>query len=68
MTFKALLYKCYARRVRIGAKSEVQGARAHLEFFRPLDNLGPLLAPGSNNKNSNKIIAKMLHLNTQKYK
>jgi len=35
---------------------------APLEFFSPLDNLGLFLVVGSNNKSSNKTIAKMLHL------
>jgi len=43
------------------------GARSPLEFFSFLENLGPLLALGSNNKFSNKIIAKMLHLSTETY-
>jgi len=43
----------------LGAGSKGQDAHAP-----HLDNLGPLLALGSNKKYSNKIIAKMLHLST----
>jgi len=49
MTFK-VLYKCYARRGPIGAGSKGQETCAPLELFSPLNNLGPLLALGSNNK------------------
>jgi len=45
---KALLYKSYARRGPLGSGSKGKGARALL------DNLGPFLALGSNNKYSNK--------------
>jgi len=44
-----------------GAGSKGQGARA------PPDNLGPLLVLGFNNKYSNKIIAKLLHLSAKTY-
>jgi len=59
MTFKALLLKGYAE---VGPQAQEvrgRGDRAPLEFFSPLDNLGPLLALGSNNKYSNKLIAKL---------
>jgi len=67
MTFKALLYQCYFRRRPTGAGSKGQRASASLEFFSSLDNLGPLLALGSNNKYLDKIIAKMLHLSRETY-
>jgi len=67
MTFKALLFKCYARRGPIGAGSKGQGGRAPLNFFSLLKNLGSLLTLGSNNKYSNKIIAKMLRLKIETY-
>jgi len=50
MTFKALLYKYYARRGPIGVESKEQGG---------LENLGPL-ALRSNNKYSNKIVAETI--------
>jgi len=62
MMFQALLYKWYAGRGPISAESKGQGSCAPLKFFSPLDNLGPLIALRSNNKYSNKIIAKMLHI------
>jgi len=61
MTFKALLYTCYARMGPLGGGSKGQGARA------PLDNLCSFLAHGSNNKYSNKIIANMLHLSIETF-
>jgi len=61
MTFKALLYKSYAHRRPIGAESKVQRACVTKEFFSPLDNSGPLLAVGSNNKYSKKKLLKKLH-------
>jgi len=45
--------------------SNGQGARAPLEFFSFLDNLGSLLALKSNNKYSNKLIVKMLRYQQQ---
>jgi len=63
MMFKVLLCKCYARTGPIGEGSKRQGDRAPLEFFSSLDNFAPLLAFGSNNKYSNKIIfVKMLYI------
>jgi len=67
MTFKALLYKRYARWRPIGAGSKEQGAREPLELFSLLKNLVLFRALGSNNKYSNKIIVKMLHLSTETY-
>jgi len=67
MTFKTLLYKCYAQRGPIGAESKRQGARAPLECFSPLWTIWGPLALGFNNKYSNKIIAKALHLCTETY-
>jgi len=56
MTFKALLYKCYAKGDPIGAGSKGQtGPRAPWTICS-------LPTLGSNNKYSNKIIAKLLHL------
>jgi len=59
MSFKALLYTYYAQKGPIGVGSKLQGDRAPWNF---LDNLGSLLARGSNNKYSSKIIAEMKHL------
>jgi len=65
MTFKALLYECYARRGLIDVESKEQGI-VPLKFFSPSGKSGAL-AFESNNKCSNKTVAKMQHLSTETY-
>jgi len=61
-SLKALLYKCYAQRGFIGTGGKEHGARILPGQYVLLS------ASGSNNKYSNKVIAKMLHLSTEMYK
>jgi len=60
MTFEALLYECYARRGGGPLGAEVR-SRGLVQLWNILDNLCSLLARGSNNKYSRKIIAKLIH-------
>jgi len=64
MTFKTLLYSISvtSEGVPIDAESKGQGSSCTPRIFSTLDKLGPFLALGSNNKYSNKIFIKMLHL------
>jgi len=69
MTFKALLYTVSVtpKDANIGAESKEQEGSAPLEPFSPLWTIWGPLAFGSNNKHSNKIVAKMQHLRAETY-